>query len=257
MKNLFFTLLAGMLILFSSCQKEDFSQDHRSEDVFLKIKRFEINSGIQTGITLERVDSCLKVASERTDSECFTTSDLTGDLLPNFGKVYPDILPVTNGYTQEGNFCFTARITCFGYERNPDGTTSWLGNSFQWDSTQWIIQNELAGTGPFLQFQTYNIPCDGYQPSCNGNHFLTLRAWKDGVEYVNSGEIFVLVNNAPVPTCITSPQIPLWYDPDGEIVFFPDPYPCIVPETAKGDFNGDFTVNTADLVILLSNLCEG
>ena len=267
MKKLIF-ILFGLTLLLSACQKEPFAEKHRSEDVFLKIKHWEGHSGKQTGITLQQVDSCLAKIDSGEQEECFSISDLVSDFLPIYGTEYPDIIPVTDGYRQDVNFCSLGRINCFTYQRNEDGTTSWLGTGgIQWDSTQWIIpfevsdgvwEEQLAGTGPSLQFQTYTIPCDGYQPACNGNHFLTLRSWYQGAEYVNAGEIFILINNVPynIPQCNTGPDIPLWYDPNEEIIFFPEPYPCLVPGTAKGDYNGDFKVNTSDLLILISNLCN-
>lgn len=266
MKKLF--LLAISFSFLLSCTPENVKTETNAEEVFLKIKEWEISSGKESGISLAQVDSCLQIAAlSQLSDTCYSIGNLTGDFLPYYGTRYPDLIPTTSAYTQNVDFCTLGRIFGFVYERNTDGTISWLGNNgLQWDSLQWIIPQEispgiweeqLAGTGDFLQFQTYTQPCDGFQLSCNGNHFLTMRAWYQGAEYRNSGEIFVLINNAPVPDCITNPQIDLWYDPDEEIIFFPDPYPCLVPGTAKGDLNGDAVVNTADLTILLSNLCGG
>lgn len=256
MKNILRSLLLISFIGFASCQPEQSGLPSSSEEWFSKITQWEISSGKDTGLTLAVIDSCLNVA-EKTGGQCYTAIDIIGGVLPVFGNEYGSYMPVNNWHIQDVNFCGLGRLFGIMYEVNPDGSISYVGGGGpQWDSIQWVMYDEIVWRGDYLQFETYNgTPCGGYQPPCNGLHDLTMRAFYQGAVYENSGEVFVLINNVPdsIPMCKGGFNAAPWYDTPDSTFYFDDQNPFYL--SGSGDLSGDAQVNTADLIVGLSNLC--
>lgn len=260
MKNHFLFLFA-FIFLFSACEVEPVETPSTAEQVMEKVHQWELNTGQSYGLDLQLVDSCMRVSKQNTSGsgECYELSDLFSDLLPNFSKEYLPLIPANPWHIQDVNFCSLGRLQGFVYERNPDGSISWAGSSgAQWDSIIWVIDGVEAWRGPYLQFETYaGASCGGYQPECNGLHDCEMICFYEGAEYRRGGEILALINNVPdnIPECGGGLIADPWYNTQDSTFYFEHPNPFLVPASAKGDLNGDYKVNTLDLVHLLLNLC--
>lgn len=254
MKKLLFVLASIMML---SCSKINFNQEPSAANVYTSIQDYAAIKGIDVPISKVQIDSCFQASEKRMGAnECLPLQNLFDELLPNFGRKYRDLIPSCNNYFQEGMFCSQTRFPAFMYERNSDGTMQWLGNLDLADSIQWYIDSTYVATGPRLQFQVYvgNSCADAYVQECNGNHDLEMRVFFQGVEYRRSGKSFSYINQAPYPSCLPFELVPSWHTTSDTIFYF-EPYEFINPETAKGDYTGDWNVNTADLIYLLSHLC--
>jgi hypothetical protein len=246
------TLFILSAILVCGCIKQ--IPENKSAEVTQLIQKFERENNLDLGISKETVDSCLVESARRTDVlECFTTNTLTEEVFPNFGRQYPDLQPAAQSHIQDVNFCGLGRLPVFVYSRADDGAMEYRPD-MQWDSTFYYINGEYAGRGPYLQFATFTVPCEGFVPECNGTLLMKVECWYNNVEYTREDSVFVLINNSPSPLCEDVVTVEPWYT-SGDYEFYFDPYEFIEPETAKGDYTNNYRVESGDLIYVLSRFC--
>lgn len=284
MKHIF-TLLCTIAI-FVSCTKEltpELQQDP-AQQVLTAEELVELFSHYGIRMTEEEI---LDYMNSRSD-ECYSTIDLLG-LLDEFGDRELDVIPfVPNSEFQDAN-CTVARWDADLAERDPEDSTT-MSTSLEPINVVWILDEDppvSTGASLRLPFYTYelgncdtihfinamgykaielvncdtliNPDCPGiFQPSCNGVHELTvMMEFESGLVVSRSGTGRGIVNMVPseFPLCEGvehDPSLLATFDFSTFSSIKFSPYQFVVQSSLQYDLNGDYVVNSADLVILLA-----
>ena len=198
--------------------------------------------------------SSLTAFAQPADSTLINTSFLIGEFLPCYGDSAVDYVPSwPNGYFQDAN-CNTAKWTFVGHLRQPDSTATVVADAP--DSLTWNISGALVHDSLIVQFKTYTIDCGWFVPPCNGGHIVEVESHIYNASYARSAISYGQVNNVPdsIPSCLFGPADvtnsgTFWA---GELTKF-EPYQFITEwGCSTADFNGDYYINTEDLLQMLA-----
>jgi len=220
-------------------------------------------------IEYQVVRNTMKEAYKNKREVCYDTTDLLG-LLSEYGAITPDYIPAWNNYFQDAN-CNVAQWQYLAKERGEDGTAE--NTDLIPDQVIWTVSGtdvDATATEGTLKFVTYttnlegdtipNADCPGtFQPPCNGAHPVDVITTIGIAVYQRSNISYGHVNNVPVgisPSCTEYSSADVTnsstfdFDCFCPIVF--DEFEFLIDDGLVWDLNGDHSVNSADLLILLA-----
>jgi len=267
MKKTFILFLLAVSTLLISCSKEIESSKETTKLTPTELKQIFDEKGIDLPITF--FESSLR--SESSSTTCYNTNDVL-NFLTFYGSSVEDIIPtIPNDYFQDAN-CNVAKWTAGVRKRNPIDSTTLSTSSIPINIT-WEIQTSPSintGSDFAIRLYTYiqdslgnitinencpgitSIPCNGAQ-SC----IITME-FVDGSIYQRSGTIYGQINNTPdeIQDCegvqYTTNDLS-YYDFECNCPIQFEKNQFLIYSGLTWDLNGDGSIDTLDILILLMN----